>query len=149
MTSKSKDLIAKNSNKSLKIKNDLIEDLRQIIEKTRQSVAVAINSSLTVLYWKIGHRIRSEILQDKRADYGIDNARYQPRLHDLRHTFAVHRLMNWYQENDNVQQLLPTLSVYMGHTYLSATSVYLTMTKDLLQEAGRRFEKYARRNNNG
>ena len=78
-----------------------------------------------------------------------DNARYQPRLHDLRHTFAVHRLMSWYQENANVQQLLPTLSVYMGHTYLSATSVYLTMTKDLLQEAGRRFENYARRNNNG
>lgn len=44
--------------------------MRQLIEKTRQSVALAINSSLTVLYWKIGHRIRSEILQDKRADYG-------------------------------------------------------------------------------
>lgn len=73
-----------------------------------------------------------------------DNARYQPRLHDLRHTFAVHRLMSWYQKNADVQQLLPVLSVYMGHTYLAATSVYLTMTKDLLQEAGKRFEKYAR-----
>lgn len=74
----------------------------------------------------------------------IDNARYQPRLHDLRHTFAVHRLMQWYQENADVQQLLPILSVYMGHTYLAATSVYLTMTNDLLQEAGKRFENYAR-----
>ncbi len=73
-----------------------------------------------------------------------DNARYQPRLHDLRHTFAVHRLMSWYQENADVQQLLPILSVYMGHTYLAATSIYLTMTNDLLQEAGKRFEKYAR-----
>ena len=76
-----------------------------------------------------------------------DNAKYQPRLHDLRHTFAVHRLMSWYQEDANVQLLLPALSVYMGHTYLSATSVYLTMTKDFLQEAGRRFENYARRGN--
>lgn len=50
-----------------------------------------------------------------------DNARYQPRLHDLRHSFAVHRLMSWYQENADVQQLLPILSVYMGHTYLAAT----------------------------
>lgn len=76
-----------------------------------------------------------------------DNARYQPRLHDLRHTFAVHRLMQWYQENADVQQLLPILSVYMGHTYLAATSVYLTMTNDLLQAAGKKFENYARGNN--
>jgi integrase len=73
-----------------------------------------------------------------------DGAKQQPRLHDLRHTFAVHRLMSWYQENADVQQLLPVLSVYMGHTHLAATSVYLTMTNDLLQEAGKRFEKYAR-----
>ena len=77
-----------------------------------------------------------------------DNARYQPRLHDLRHSFAVHRLMSWYQENADVQQLLPVLSVYMGHTYLAATSVYLTMTNDLLQEAGKKFEKYARERHN-
>lgn len=70
MNSKRKDLTIKKTNKSPKIKNDLIDDLRQMIEKTRQSVALAINSSLTALYWKIGHRIRSEILLDKRADYG-------------------------------------------------------------------------------
>lgn len=70
MNSKRKNLPVKKSNKSPTIKSDLIEDLRQIIEKTRQSVALAINSSLTALYWKIGYRIRSEILQDKRADYG-------------------------------------------------------------------------------
>lgn len=70
MNSKRKDLSVKNSSRLPKVKSDLIEDLRQMIEKTRQSVALAINSSLTVLYWKIGHRIRSEILQDKRADYG-------------------------------------------------------------------------------
>ncbi|CDZ80279.1 hypothetical protein BN1013_00786 [Candidatus Rubidus massiliensis] len=70
MTSKRKNLSVKNSSRLPKVKSDLIEDLRQMIEKTRQSVALAINSSLTALYWKIGHRIRSEILQDKRADYG-------------------------------------------------------------------------------
>lgn len=70
MNSKRKDLIVKKANKSPKIKNDLIDDLRQMIEKTRQSIALAINTSLTALYWKIGHRIRSEVLLDKRADYG-------------------------------------------------------------------------------
>lgn len=72
-----------------------------------------------------------------------DNARYQPRIHDLRHTFAVNRLTTWYQKNKNVQQLLPILSVYLGHTHLAHTTVYLTMTNDLLREAGKRFENYA------
>jgi len=71
-----------------------------------------------------------------------DGARYQPRLHDLRHTFAVHRLTSWYQQGANVQQLLPHLSVYLGHSYLCHTQVYLSMTPNLLQEAGARFEKY-------
>ena len=71
-----------------------------------------------------------------------DNARYQPRMHDLRHTFAVHRLVYWYKENRNVQKLLPILSAYMGHSDLAHTSVYLTMTDSLLHEAGKLFEKY-------
>lgn len=72
-----------------------------------------------------------------------DGASFQPRLHDLRHTFAVNRLVSWYRENKDVQQLLPILSVYMGHTHLAHTSVYLSMTDDLLREANTRFEKYA------
>jgi integrase/recombinase XerD len=70
-------------------------------------------------------------------------SRRQPRLHDLRHTSAVHRLIAWYREGKDVQRLLPGLSVYMGHAQLSATQAYLTMTPDLLQEASLRFERYA------
>jgi len=69
---------------------------------------------------------------------------HQPRIHDLRHAFAVNRLTSWYQENKDVPQLLPILSTYLGHTHLAHTSVYLTMTHDLLQEAGVRFENYAK-----
>ena len=71
-----------------------------------------------------------------------DKSPFQPRLHDLRHTFAVHRLTSWYRENQDVQQLLPVLSTYLGHTHLSHTSVYLTMTDGLLGEANNRFESY-------
>ncbi|WP_245632602.1 tyrosine-type recombinase/integrase [Edaphobacter aggregans] len=70
--------------------------------------------------------------------------RCQPRLHDLRHTSAVHRLTAWYREGKDVQLLLPQLSVYLGHTHLAATQVYLTMTPELLHEASLRFEFYAR-----
>jgi len=72
-----------------------------------------------------------------------DGARYQPRLHDLRHSFAVHRLVTWYREGADVQQL-PQLSTYLGHIHISATQRYLTMTPDLLFQASVRFEQYAR-----
>jgi integrase/recombinase XerD len=72
-----------------------------------------------------------------------DNAYFQPRLHDLRHTFAVHRLVAWYRQGADVQRLLPQLSTYLGHIGLAETQAYLTMTPDLLCEAGRRFEGYA------
>lgn len=72
-----------------------------------------------------------------------DGARYQPRLHDLRHTMAVHRLVAWYRAGADVQRLLPQLATYLGHVDIAATQRYLTMTPELLQEAGRRFERYA------
>ena len=73
----------------------------------------------------------------------IDGATYQPRIHDLRHTFAVHRLIAWYRDGADVQRLLPYLSDYLGHAYLAATSVYLSMTPELLAEASKRFEEHA------
>lgn len=68
---------------------------------------------------------------------------YQPRVHDLRHTFAVHRLTEWYRQNADVQRLLPTLCTYLGHVELSSTQRYLTMTPELLEQANRCFERYA------
>lgn len=72
-----------------------------------------------------------------------DGARYQPRLHDMRHAFAVHRLTSWYQQGADVQKLLPQLATYLGHTHIAATQVYLTITPQLLYEASARFERYA------
>ncbi len=70
--------------------------------------------------------------------------RWQPRLHDLRATFAVHRLVAWYREGVDLQTRLPLLATYLGHINVSGTQVYLTMTHELLAEASRRFERYAR-----
>jgi site-specific recombinase XerD len=84
-----------------------------------------------------------ERLRDLAEIRRSDGARYQPRLHDLRHSAAVHRLIRWYQQGADVQRLLHYLSVYLGHVHISHTQVYLTMTADLLQQAGLRFEQYA------
>jgi site-specific recombinase XerD len=71
--------------------------------------------------------------------------RYQPRLHDLRHAFAVHRLVSWYRQGADVQRLLPQLATYLGHVHIAATQRYLTLTPELLHEASQRFERYARK----
>ncbi|MHB9841601.1 tyrosine-type recombinase/integrase [Paraburkholderia terrae] len=73
-----------------------------------------------------------------------DGARYQPRLHDLRHTYTVTRLVSWYREGADVQRLLPQLATYLGHVHIGATQHYLTMTPELLRQASLRFERYAR-----
>lgn len=72
-----------------------------------------------------------------------DNVRYQPRLHDMRHCFAVTRLVTWYREGADVQRLLPQLATYLGHVHIAATQRYLTMTPELLRQASLRFESYA------
>lgn len=70
----------------------------------------------------------------------------QPRLHDLRHTGAVHRLIDWYRSGVDLQLLLPQLSTYLGHIDLAATQRYLTLTPELLSEASKRFEAYVLEN---
>ena len=71
-----------------------------------------------------------------------DGARYQPRLHDLRHTGAVHRLLAWYRSGADLQLMLPQLATYLGHIDLASTQCYLALTPDLLREASMRFEHY-------
>jgi integrase/recombinase XerD len=95
----------------------------------------------------IAHHTLGDAFQRLRARAGVCRsapARYQPRLHDLRHTFAVHRLTTWYQHGADVQRLLHHLSTYLGHDQLSATQVYLTTTPELLAYAAARFERYVR-----
>jgi integrase/recombinase XerD len=70
-------------------------------------------------------------------------ARYQPRIHDIRHSAAVHRVIAWYRAGADVQRLLPQLATYLGHVDVASTQRYLTMTVELLNEASLRFERYA------
>jgi len=72
-----------------------------------------------------------------------DGCRYQPRLHDLRHAFAVTRLIRWYRDGADVQRLLPQLATYLGHVHIGGTQRYLGMTPELLRHASVRFERYA------
>jgi integrase len=66
-----------------------------------------------------------------------------PRLHCLRHSFAVGCLLRWYREDSDPQSKLHQLSTFMGHVDPESSAVYLTITADLLAEANRRFEAFA------
>jgi len=66
-----------------------------------------------------------------------------PRLHDLRHSFAVGTLLRWYRSGIDPGSRLLALSTFMGHVSPVSTAEYLTITSDLLQVAAERFEKFA------
>jgi integrase/recombinase XerD len=73
----------------------------------------------------------------------IDGGRCQPRLHDLRHAAAVHRLVAWYREGADLSSRLVQLSAYLGHVGLASTQKYLTLTPELRAQASARFAHYA------
>jgi len=66
-----------------------------------------------------------------------------PRLHDLRHSFAVGTLLRWYRNGADPGAGLLKLATFLGHVDASSTAVYLTITAALFQEANRRFEAFA------
>jgi integrase len=66
-----------------------------------------------------------------------------PRLHSLRHSFAVGCLLRWYREGLDPAARLHRLSTFMGHVDPSSTAVYLTITPALLEQANHRFETFA------
>ncbi len=64
-----------------------------------------------------------------------------PRLHDIRATFAVHRVEAWYREGADLGAKLPILSAYMGHQSLVGTQKYLRLTMAIFPDLARRFEQ--------
>lgn len=79
----------------------------------------------------------------RRAGLKPAAGRIGPRVHDLRHTFVVHRMTTWYREGANPQARLPYLATYLGHRDIHSTLVYLTITQELLRHASERFHSLA------
>lgn len=66
-----------------------------------------------------------------------------PRLHELRHTFAVRRMMLWHADGTDIDQMMLALSTYMGHAEIFYTYWYLTAVPELMALAGGKFERFA------
>jgi len=71
----------------------------------------------------------------------IDGLGHPPRLHDLRHSFAVNALQRWYAQGADVQARLPHLATYLGHANAASTHYYLKLTPELRASAGERFHQ--------
>ncbi|MHB8671023.1 MAG: tyrosine-type recombinase/integrase [Acidimicrobiales bacterium] len=94
-----------------------------------------------VIYTDFFEKFR-EVVQA--ADVGAGSP-VSPRVHDLRHSFAVKTLVRWYRDGDDVGALLPRLSTYLGHLSPGHTYWYLSAAPELLALAGARLEKRSRR----
>ena len=76
------------------------------------------------------------------ADLRSQPGRSRPRLHDLRHRFALMTLLHWYRKGQDVQRLLPVLSAFLGHVQVSDTYWYLSACPELLEAAKERLENH-------
>lgn len=79
----------------------------------------------------------------RRQQWPLQQGARTPRIHDLRHTFAVQRLLMWYEQGIDVAHTVASLSTYLGHGKVTDTYWYLTGTPELMAMAAKRFERSA------
>ena len=79
----------------------------------------------------------------RRLDWTAQGRTRQPRIHDLRHSFVVRRLLRWYQEGADVDRKILALATYLGHAKVADTYWYCTAVPELLASTGQRFERFA------
>ena len=92
------------------------------------------------LRWTFAKLSRQVGLRAPSKSHGIG-----PRLHDMRHRFAVNTLLRWYRDGVDVERHIPRLATWLGHAHVSDTYWYLTATPELMQLAARRLDRIARR----
>ena len=103
-------------------------------------------ASLGVFLTATGHRVQQSGVQQTfarllvQAGIGTPPGRRRPRIHDLRHTFAVTVLTGWYADGVDVQARMPVLSTFLGHASPEATYWYLQASPQLLGLAAQRLE---------
>lgn len=113
---------------------------------TRRDRLCPATASPAFFITRTGRRIQQRWVQETfakllaLAEIRTPPRRRRPRIHDLRHTFAVNTLIGWYRAGLNVQAHLPVLSTFLGHSSTEATYWYLQAVPELLDLAAQRLE---------
>lgn len=113
--------------------------LRESNQRATVSDALFISPAGTRLLYCNLHATFRRLRRD--AGLVAGSGRCRPRIHDLRHTFAVQTLLGWYRAGEDVQARLPLLSTYLGHAHPKHTYWYLSAAPELLTIAGQRLER--------
>jgi integrase len=113
--------------------------LRDRTFRPPRSPSFFVSRAGTRLHYK---NVHLAFLRLVRAAGLTDRLPRRPRLHDLRHSFATHTLLDWYRTGVDVEARLPWLSTYLGHVGPSSTYWYLTATPELLTLAHRRLARF-------
>jgi integrase len=94
---------------------------------------------------EMSHRQVHRVFIELRNQLGWINrgAHNGPRIHDLRHAFAVRRVMLWHRQGIDIDQMMLSLSTYLGHAKISNTYWYLSAVPELMALAGNKFERFA------
>ena len=86
------------------------------------------------------HRVFVELR--RQLGWGNRGAHHAPRIHDLRHTFVVRRIVQWQTQGVDIDQAMLSLSTYVGHAMVSNTYWYLSAVPELMALAAGRFESF-------
>lgn len=100
--------------------NSLNSQIKQWIDESKQQIAVSVNSTMTLLYWRIGKRIKEEILQDKRAEYG------KQVVANLSRTLTLEYGKGWSEQQ--LRHCLRSADVFPDYSILYALSIELSWT---------------------
>jgi len=123
---------------------DLVQRLRAYREAVSQATTPRLPTS-AFFPCPQGHQpiARTTLYRSFRQTLALADIRHLgrgqgPRLHDLRHSFAVLRLLRWYETGADLRVKLPLLATYLGHVDLTSSQVYLHLTEDFASELTRR-----------
>jgi predicted nuclease of restriction endonuclease-like (RecB) superfamily len=99
----------------------LLKDLRELIAEARQDVARQVNAALVLLYWRIGQRIRQDILKEKRAEYGEEivptlSAQLVPEFGEGFSKRNLFRMIRFFEVFSD-EQIVSTLSRQLGWSH--------------------------------
>lgn len=110
---------------------------RRSCPRPRTAALFVSGRGTRLIYKNVHHRFHR---LTQAAGLEARSATCRPRIHDLRHTFAVNTLLGWYRDGDDVQARLPLLSTYLGHVHPGSTYWYLSATPQLLALAAQRLD---------
>ncbi len=113
--------------------------------RTSPEAAFFVSTRGKLLGQPLGDRQAHRVFDQLRNQLGwVDRGGHgAPRVHDLRHAFAVRRLVLWHQQGVDINQRMLALSTYLGHARISNTYWYLTGVPELMGLVGQRFERFA------